>query len=78
MCSTLAYLWKTRGIKQAFKNALCYMEVSNYILIKDSNSEFVHCGSTRIFVSEMVMAFLMCSPERIYVIILPIDKFCVI
>lgn len=73
MHSTLAYLyyrsdkylWKTRGIKQAFKNALCYMEVTNYILIKNSNSEFVHCGSTMIFVSEMVMAFLMCSLERI-------------
>lgn len=72
MCSTLAYLyyrsdkclWKTRGIKQAFKNAVCYMEVTNYILIMDSNSEFVHCGSRRIFVSEMVMAFFDVFPGK--------------
>lgn len=73
MYSTLAYLyyrsdkclWETRGIKQALKYAVCYMGVTHYTLIKDSNSEFVHCGSTRIFVNEVVMAFLMCSLERI-------------
>lgn len=54
-------------VKNKLKNPVCYMEVTNYNLIKNSNCICVLWKCHNFSTNGRVMAFFMCSPKRIVV-----------